>query len=185
MAQNTKTREAATKADGAAFRLEPSPYGNKALRAEWQARLAERTTLAEALALLVAYRADQAAVSVNDQDALWIEARMEEKVAVLRFDSMTTEEVRTRTLTGEVIADVCADFIGRAEAAADDAGQLEALNREFRGRYRPPIMLSSPFLRTETVLAEHLMKERSLDWYGRSIEELRDHRQVVVHKTGD
>jgi hypothetical protein len=45
-------------------------------------------------------------------------------------------------------------------------------------------MPSSPFKRTETELAEVLMKARERDWYGQSLDELRAGRGVVVHKAG-
>ena len=72
-------------------------------------------------------------------------------------------------------------------SALDGSGvatMLEAVVREFRQRYKPPVMPSSPFMRAETELAEVLMKVRELDWYGRSVEELRDSRGVIVHKRG-
>jgi hypothetical protein len=39
-------------------------------------------------------------------------------------------------------------------------------------------------MRTETELAEIMMKARELDWYGETLEELRDSRGVVVVKAG-
>lgn len=172
--------------EGAAFRLEPSPYGNKERRAEWQARIESLGGLREAVEVLREWRAMHAADAVQDQDDLWIEAKLEEKVAVLRFDVMTTGQVRTETLTGERVIDVCAAWRERVDAAAaeEDVDELEALVREFRQRYRPPVMPSSPFMRAETELAEVLMKVRERDWYGRSVDELRDSRGVIVHKRG-
>lgn len=180
------TRQRKAEPEGAAFRLTPSPYGNKQRRAEWQARIEALGGLREAVEVLREWRESHAADAVQDQDDLWIEAKLEEKVAVLRFDVMTTGQVRTETLTGERIKDVCAAWRQRADAAADvkDVEELEAVVREFRQRYRPPVMPSSPFMRAETELAEVLMKVRELDWYGRSVEELRDSRGVVVHKKG-
>jgi len=68
-----------------------------------------------------------------------------------------------------------------------ELGEIAALEQvvaEFRGRYRPPIMPSSPFMRTETELAEIMMKARERNWYGQTIDELRSARAVVVHKAG-
>jgi methane monooxygenase component A gamma chain len=180
------TRQRKAEPEGAAFRLEPSPYGNKERRAEWQARIAALGGLRQATDLLVEWRAAHAADAVQDQDDLWIEAKLEEKVAVLRFDVMTTGQVRTETLTGERVNEVCAAWRQRADAAADinDVDELEAIVREFRQRYRPPIMPSSPFMRAETELAEVLMKARELDWYGQSVDDLRGSRGVIVHKKG-
>jgi methane monooxygenase component A gamma chain len=172
-------------ATGAAFRLEPSPYGNKEKRSSWEARIeAETKSLADAVALLLAWRGDHAGDTIADQDDLWIEAQIEARVAVLRFDEMTSDQVRSETLTDEKVADVCRAALTDAADHADDPEKLEEIVAAFRDRYKPPIMPSSPFMRTETELAEVLMKTRELDWYGLTLEELRESRAVVVHKAG-
>lgn len=83
-------------------------------------------TLAEAVQTLVAWRARGADQGVHDKDTLWIEARLEERTAVLRFEELSHEEIRTRTLTGEPIADVRRSFESRARATTDVA-ELERL----------------------------------------------------------
>ena len=171
--------------EGAAFRLEPSPYGNKDKRAAWEARIAAETgTLRDAVALLMQWRADHGDDTISDQDDLFIEAQIEHRVAVARFDEMTNDQVRSETLTDEKVADVCEAALADAEDHAADPGALEAIVASFRGRYKPPIMPSSPFMRTETVLAEILMKAREKNWYGQTLDELREARGVVVHKAG-
>ena len=105
-------------------------------------------------------------------------------MAVLRFDEMTNEQIRTETLTDEKVADVCQAALAAAEDAAGDVEALEELVVSFRQRYRPPIMPSSPFMRAETELAELLMKTREKNWYGQTLDELRVGRGVVVHKAG-
>ena len=170
---------------GAAFRLEPSPYGNKDKRAAWEARIeTDAATLPEAVQLLLAWRADHAGDTIADQDDLWIEAKIEARVAVLRFDEMTNDQIRSETLTDEKVADVCRAALDAAEEAADDPAVLEELVAAFRRRYRPPIMPSSPFMRAETELAEFLMKAREKNWYAETLDELRTERGVVVHKAG-
>jgi len=177
------TRTAAK--EGADFRLEPSPYGNKEKRSAWEARIEAGTgSLREAVALLLQWRADHADDPIADQDDLWIEAQLEAKVAVLRFDEMTNDQVRNETLTDEKVADVCRAALTDADDNSDDPDKLEEIVAEFRRRYKPPIMPSSPFMRTETELAEILMKTRELDWYGQTLDELRETRGVVMLKTG-
>ena len=176
--------KASTK-EGADFRLEPSPYGNKEKRASWEARIADGTkSLGDAVAMLLEWRADHGDDTIADQDDLWIEAQLEAKVAVLRFDEMTNDQVRTETLTDEKVTDVCQAALREAEDNKDDPEKLEEIVAGFRNRYKPPIMPSSPFMRTETELAEILMKSRELDWYGQTLDELRQGRGVVVHKAG-
>ena len=181
----TVTRTRAPEREGAEFRLEPSPYGNKAKRTDWEARVAAgTTTLHDATALLLQWRADHGGDTISDQDDLWIEAQIEHRVAVLRFDEMTNDQIRSETLTDEKVADVCRAALAEAEDNADDPEKLEELVAGFRNRYKPPIMPSSPFMRAETELAEIMMKAREKNWYAQSLDELRDGRGVVVHKAG-
>lgn len=183
MAPTREKRDTNAK-EGADFRIEPSPYGDETKRGPWVERIAALTTLAEAVPVLLQWRADHAGAGITDKDDLWIEAQLETKVAVLRFDSMTNEQIRTETLTHENVAEVCADVLRQAEEIGRDPDKLELLVAAFRERYRPPIMPSSPFMRTETELAEFLMKARELDWYGQSLDELRESRGVVMIKSG-
>jgi methane monooxygenase component A gamma chain len=179
------TRTRAPEKEGAEFRLVPSPYGNQEKRAAWAARIADGTkSLGDAVTMLLEWRAEHADESVTDQDDLFIEAQLEARVAVLRFDEMTNDQVRNETLTDEKVADVCRAALDEAEDNSDDPDKLEEIVAGFRNRYRPPIMPSSPFMRTETELAEILMKTRELDWYGETLDELREGRGVVVHKAG-
>jgi methane monooxygenase component A gamma chain len=177
------TERSATK-EGAGFRLVPSPYGNKAKRAEWEERIAALSGLADGVPLLLKWREDRRDEVVTDQDDLWIEARLEEMVAEARFEEMTNDQIRTETLTEEKVAEVIERYKAAAADASDDPAELERIVSEFRSRYRPPIMPSSPFMRAETELAEVLMKARELDWYSQSLDELREARGVIVHKKG-
>jgi methane monooxygenase component A gamma chain len=164
---------------GAEFRLEPSPYGNTELRNEWAARADAMPSLDEAVATLMKFRADY--WGREDQDSLWIEARLEERVAVLRAASLTDDDFRSRTLTGEDAHEVCSRTAQAARAAGSDYKELERVNDEFRRRYKPPIMPTNLFMPVERDLSEKLMTVRTADWYGTSIEELRAERGVVVH----
>ncbi|MDZ4235661.1 MAG: methane monooxygenase [Dietzia sp.] len=182
MADETRSgrrRARAQESVGAEFRLEPSPYGNTALRSDWAARADELSDLGDAVATLMKYRSDH--WGSEDQDSLWIEARLEERVAVLRLQSLTDEQFRTRTLTGEDARQVCADVAERVTAAGDDYREIELINDEFRSKYKPPIMPTNLFLPTERDLSEKLMTTRTVDWYGKSLGELREERGVVVH----
>jgi methane monooxygenase component A gamma chain len=171
--------------EGAEFRLDPSPYGNKEKRAAWEARIEAGTkSLGDGVTMLLEWRSDHADDTIADQDDLWIEAQLESRVAVLRFDEMTNDQVRNETLTDEKVADVRQAALTEAEDNKDDPEKLEEIVAGFRNRYKPPIMPSSPFMRTETELAEILMKARELDWYGHTLDELRENRGVVVHKAG-
>ncbi len=172
----TRTVKAAA---GATPRTEYPPFGNQASRAEWTARLAEVTDLRTALDLLLEWRAARGANPLEEADFLWIESRIEDRVAVLRFAELPGEVIDTRTLTGEPIAEVCGAALADAIAAADVAA-LEAVVAAFRRRYKPPVIPTVPFMRTETELAELLIRRRTKGWYDEPLAELRRRRSAVV-----
>jgi methane monooxygenase component A gamma chain len=167
---------------GAARQVEFPPFGDQPLRREWLVRARALATLDQAVSTLLAFREANAGRALTDKDALWIEARLEERAAVLRFEEWTNSEIRTRTLTGEAIDEVLGSF--EREAVNADGGGLERLAAALRLRYKPPIMPTGPYLRLEAHLSELLMKRRSPDWFAPSLAELRSRRGVVVHKEG-
>lgn len=167
---------------GADRRLEASPFGTPALRRSWIERIEALAGLDEAVAALIDWRAQHAGAPVTDKDALWIEARLEDRVAVLRFLERSNDAIRTFTLTGEAIASVCDGFL--RQAATSDAAGLEEIAATLRRRYKPPIMPSSPYLQIEMALSEKLMKARSVNWFEPSIAELRARRGAKALKEG-
>jgi methane monooxygenase component A gamma chain len=167
---------------GAQRETEFPAFGDQALRREWAARAAALTRLEAAVAALVEWRTGHTSGVLVTDDARWIEARLEERVAVLRFDELSHDAIRTRTLTGESTEEVIASFAERAAGASPP--ECEQLAGEFRRRFKPPIMPSSPFLRAEALLSEALMKRRSLRWFAPTLLELRNRRGVKVIKEG-
>lgn len=164
---------------GADFRTDPSPYGNATLRNEWAARADKLTDLNEAVQTLVKWRADH--WGFLDQDAIWIEARLEERVAVLRMESLSDEEFRAKTLLGEDAAKVCADTVAAATAAGSDFKEIERINDEFRSKYKPPVMPTNHFMPAERDIAQLLQKNRVIGFKTMSEDQLRAERGVVVH----
>jgi methane monooxygenase component A gamma chain len=172
----TRTAKAAA---GAAPRTDYPPFGNQTSRKEWTDRLADVTSLSTALGLLLDWRREHDHDALEEADVLWIEARIEDRVAVLRFAELSGEFIETTTLTGEPIAQVCDAALAEAKAAVDVA-TLEAVVTAFRRRSKPPVIPTVPFLRTETELAELLILRRSKGWYDESLAELRRRRAAVV-----
>ena len=168
-----------TVAAGATARTEYPPFGNQRLRQEWTDRLGEVTSLGTALGLLIDWRGAREGNALEEADFLWIEARIEDRVAVLRFAELSGEFIDTTTLTGEPIAQSCDAAIAEAKAAVDVA-TLEAVVSAFRRAYKPPVMPTVPFMRTETELTELLIQRRSKGWYAEPLEELRLRRAAVV-----
>ena len=54
----------------------------------------------------------------------------------------------------------------------------------FRRQYKPPVIPTVPFLRTETELAELLILRRSKGWYDEPLVELRRRRAAVLVNEG-
>ena len=176
------TQDRAPRPRGAVRQTEFPANGDQKLRLEWKARATALMKLEDAVTALVDWRERNTSGSIVSGDARWIETRLEERVAVLRFDELTHEEIRSRTLTGDLVNDVAAAYLQRAESAA--VVELEQIAAEFRRRYKPPIMPSSAYLRIEVILSEFLMKRRSLGWFDPSLTELRQKRGAKVLKEG-
>lgn len=176
-------RKRGSETKGADFMVEESKYGNLETRREWQKKVDDIRLLHDAVHALQEFRDASRGDGLTDVDGLWMEALLETKVAVLRFDAMSNTQVRTRTLggIGKDAQKVCDDFLARADSASDYF-ELERINEEFRHTYKPPMMPTNFFMRTEVLLAEKIMKVRSLNWFDKSIETLRSERGVVVHK---
>lgn len=170
-------------AAGATPRTDYPPFGNQTSRKEWTERLAEVTTLRTALDLLIDWRRGHDPDALEEADVLWIEARIEDRVAVLRFAELSGESIETTTLTGEPIAKACDTAVAEAKAALDVAA-LEAVVTAFRRQYKPPVMPTVPFMRTETELAELLIQRRSRGWYDEPLTELRRRRAAVLIDEG-
>lgn len=164
---------------GAVPRTEYPPYGDQKLRQQWTERLAGVGALDAALDLLIDWRRDHQRSALEEADALWIESRIEDRVAVLRFAELSGESIDTTTLTGEPIAHACETAIAEAKAAADVAA-LEAVVADFRRQYKPPVMPTVPFMRTETELAEVLILRRSKGWFDEPLANLRLRRAAVL-----
>ena len=177
----TRTAKAAA---GATPRTEYPPFGNQSSRAEWTARLGEVTNLGTALRLLIDWRGGRDGNALEEADFLWIEARIEDRVAVLRFAELSGEFIETTTLTGQPIGQTCDAAVADAEAAVDVAA-LEAVVTAFRRDYKPPVMPTVPFMRTETELTELLILRRSKGWYDEPLVELRRRRAAVLVNEGD
>jgi methane monooxygenase component A gamma chain len=97
---------------------------------------------------------------------------------------LSGEYIETTTLTGEPIEKTCDGALADARAAADVA-TLEAVVAAFRRSYKPPVMPTVPFMRTETELAELLIQRRTKGWYDEPLVELRRRRAAVLVNEGD
>lgn len=177
------TRSAKAGVAGAAPRTVYPPFGDQPLRQVWTDRLAEVKNLSTALELLIDWRGDHEHEALEESDFLWIEARIEDRVAVLRFAELSGEFIDATTLTGEPIAQTCDAALAQARSAVD-VKTLEAIVSAFRHRYKPPVMPTVPFMRTETELTELLILRRSKGWFDQPLVELRRRRATVLVNEG-
>jgi len=169
----------ATAVAGAKPRTEYPPFGDQSLRQEWTERLAGVESLDAAVQLLTQWRSEHLAGALEESDALWIEARIEDRVAVLRLAERTPEEIDSTALTGESIAEVTERALAEARST-DDVVRLEELVTQFRRNYKPPVIPTVPFMRTETELVEILIKQRSKNWFDEPLDELRRRRNAAL-----
>ena len=170
-------------AAGAVPRTEYPPFGDQTLRQEWTERLKQVSTLDVALGLMLDWRRGRDGNPLEEADFLWVEARIEDRVAVLRFAELPWEHLDSTTLTGTPIAEACDAALADAKSATDIAA-LEAVVTGFRRDYKPPVMPTVPFMRTENELAELLIQRRSKGWYDEPLVELRRRRAAVLLSEG-
>jgi methane monooxygenase component A gamma chain len=154
-------------------------------RDAWVSRISQINTLEKAARTLQQFRLDHTTPFRKsyelDNDYLWIEAKLEEKVAVLKARAFSEEDFRHKTAFGEDAKGVLEGFVSRMQAAKDK-WEAEKIHIGFRQAYKPPIMPVNYFLDGERQLGTRLMELRNLNYYDTSLEELRKQRGVrVVH----
>jgi methane monooxygenase component A gamma chain len=159
------------------------PVHDNAIRREWKSKIAAISTLKDGAEMLKQFRLDNSTPFRKnydlDIDYLWIEAKMEEKVAVLKANAFSDEDFRKKTATGE-----CADTVVKAAVtkikAAKDKWEAEKIHISFRQTYKPPIMPVNFFMDAERQRGTSLMEIRNLNYYDTSLEDLRKQRGVRV-----
>ncbi|QFY43062.1 methane monooxygenase [Candidatus Methylospira mobilis] len=159
------------------------PVHDNAIRREWKSKVAAISTLKEGAETLTQFRLDYSTPFRKsydlDIDYLWIEAKLEEKVAVLKANAFSDEDFRNKTATGEDAAEVVNQAVAKINAAKDK-WEAEKIHIGFRQAYKPPILPVNFFLDAERQLGTRLMELRNLNYYDTSLEDLRKQRGVRV-----
>ena len=154
---------------------------NNDTRESWLNKIGQLNTLDKAAATLKQFRIDHTTPFRTtyelDNDYLWIEAKIEEKVAVLKARAFNDEEFRNKTAFGEDAKAVQEGVIAKMNAC-NDKWEAEKIHISFRQAYKPPIMPVNNFLDVERVIGTKLMELRNLNYYDTSLEELRKQRGV-------
>lgn len=152
-------------------------------RDSWVNKIGQLNTLEKAAAALKQFRLDHTTPFRNtyelDNDYLWIEAKLEEKVAVLKARAFNDEDFRHKTAFGECAKTILADVVAKM-SACNDKWEAERIHIGFRQANKPPIMPVNYFLDGERIIGTKLMELRNLNYYDTSLADLRKQRGVKV-----
>ncbi|BBA32732.1 methane monooxygenase subunit A, gamma chain [Methylocaldum marinum] len=114
-------------------------------------------------------------------DYLWIENRIEEKVAQLKAHAFTDQQFLEDCATGESARAVAESWLAKINACTDKWA-AEKVHIQFRQLYKPPVMPVNYFMDADRQLGSRLMELRDIDYYDTPLETLRKQRGVkVVH----
>jgi len=152
-------------------------------RDEWVKKIAGLHTLAEGVALLKDFRARHMSPFKTDfsleLDGLWIECKIEEKVALLKHAAFNDAQFLNNTASGANAQQVADEVVARMDACSDMYA-AERIHINFRLTNKPPIMPVNVFMDTDRQLGTKLMELRNTDYYALPLEELRKARGVTV-----
>ena len=153
------------------------------IRTEWSNKIAALKTVAEGHAFLTNFRAQHVSVFRSDfsleLDWLWIENKIEEKVALLKHAEFNDAQFLNNCTCGRNAQAVADEALAKMEACTD-MYEAERIHINFRLACKPPIMPVNVFLDTDRQLGTKLMELRNTDYYALPLEELRKVRGVKV-----
>lgn len=152
-------------------------------RNAWMAKIATLDTLAKAHAFITDFRAKHMSPFKTDWslelDGLWIELKIEEKLALLKHKEFNDTQLLNNCTCGANAQQVANEVIGKMEAC-EDMYEAERIHINFRLACKPPVMPVNVFLDTDRQLGTKLMELRNTDYYALPLEELRKKRGVKV-----
>jgi methane monooxygenase component A gamma chain len=152
-------------------------------RDAWVKQIAGLNTLAKGHAFLIAFRAKHIHPFKTDfsleLDGLWIESKIEEKVALLKHAELNDVEFFNNTIIGENAQKVADGVVAKMDACTD-MYEAEKIHINFRQANKPPVMPVNIFMDTDRLLGTKLMELRNVDYYALSLEDLRKVRGVKV-----
>lgn len=158
------------------------------VRSEWAKKIAALSTLKDATVFIQDFRKTNTGPFRTsyalDVDYLFIEAKIEERLAVLRSSKSSEADLLTKATTGESAQAVADSWIAKIDAATDQF-VAEKIHISFRQLYKPPVLPVNTFFKVDSYLGTRLMELRNTDYYADSLEELRKKRGVKVLKLGN
>jgi methane monooxygenase component A gamma chain len=158
------------------------------VRDRWIAEIDQLATVDEATKFIQDFRLNHTTPLRTsyelDLDYLYIEAKIEEALAVLKANQLTDVDLLHRATTGEDAEEVAAVWTAKMDAEGDKY-RAEKILFIFRQLYKPPVLQVNIFLKVDAHLGSRLMALRNTDYYATPLEELRKERGVKVIQLGD
>jgi methane monooxygenase component A gamma chain len=156
------------------------------VRHEWLPKIAALATVNDATAFIQDFRKTHTspfrATYALDVDYLFIEAKIEERLAVLRSSTFSESDLFAKATTGETAQAVADAWKAKMDA---DKFAAEKILITFRQLYKPPVLPVNMFFKVDTYLGSRLMELRNTDYYADSLDDLRKKRGVKVLKLGN
>jgi methane monooxygenase component A gamma chain len=153
------------------------------VRDEWLAKIGTLGSVETATAFIQDFRKNHTSPFRTtydlELDYLFIEAKIEERLSVLKASKFSDASLLNKTTTGEDAATV-GDIWKRRMDAETSKFKAEKILIQFRQLYKPPVMPVNYFLKVDTYLGSRLMELRNTDYYATSLEDLRKERGVKV-----
>lgn len=161
------------------------PVHDNPVRDQWADKIGSLNDLTKAVEMLKQFRIDHTSPVRKSNELwleyLWIENKLEEKVAVLKMSAFKDEDFLTKTADGQCAQTVASSWINKMNGAKDK-WEAEQIHFAFRQACKPPMLPVNIWMDTDRQLGTRLMELRNLNYYDTSLEELRKQRGVrVVH----
>jgi methane monooxygenase component A gamma chain len=155
------------------------------VRSEWAEEIAALKSVKDATAFIQDFRKKYTTPLRTsyelDVDYLFIEAKIEERLSVLKASAFSNEDLFSKATTGELAQTVAETWMKKLDAEKDKIA-AEKIMIQFRQLYKPPVLPVNVFLKVDTYLGSRLMEIRNTNYYDESLAELRKRRGVKVLK---
>ncbi len=152
-------------------------------RDAWVKKITGLNTLAQGHVFLTEFRAKHMSPFKTDHslelDGLWIECKIEEKVALLKHKEFNDTQFLNSCTCGSNAQQVANEVVAKMDACTD-MYEAERIHINFRLACKPPVMPVNVFMDTDRLLGTKLMELRNTDYYALPLEELRKVRGVRV-----
>jgi len=150
---------------------------SSAVRDQWLEKIGNINNAKDGVKFLQDFRVEHLGPNRKSQnlkkEAGWIESRIEMRVAQLHAEAtLNDQDLLTKTIDGRSAAEVCKEWIKRAEKI-NCAIEMGDLCTAFRRENKPPMMPINYLMPTERELVGKLLRLRAPTYLTMPLEELR------------